>query len=149
MKRVTNLLSIIVLMIASACNSEQVTLSQDLPLTYSIQSRSENSSLSLPVGSQILLNAHGGIEIENQIFTYNGNTWENGNDYHWNNSKETTNVIALYPTYPNNNYTLSQLYSNGELEDILMTQKTYSPKEAIQLQFEHLFSLFTINIEET
>ena len=148
MKRVINLLSVIVLMIAYACNSEQVTLSQDLPLTYSIQSRSENSSLSLPSGSQILLNAQGGIEIDNQIFTYNGSTWENGNDYHWSNSEETTDVIALYPTYPNNSYTLNHLYSNGELEDILMAQKTYSRKETILLQFEHLFSLFTINLEE-
>lgn len=149
MKRVTNLLSIIVLMIASACNSEQVTLSQDLPLTYSIQSRSENSSLSLPVGSQILLNAHGGIEIENQIFTYNGDTWENGNDYHWTNSEETTNIIALYPTYPDNDYTQSNLYSTGELDDILIAQMRCSEKEAILLQFEHLFSLFTVNIDET
>ena len=148
MKRVINLLSVIVLMIAYACNSEQVTLSQDLPLTYSIQSRSENSSLSLPFGSQILLNAQGGIEIDNQIFTYNGSTWENGNDYHWSYSEETTDVIALYPTYPNNSYTLNHLYSNGELEDILMAQKTYSRKETILLQFEHLFSLFTINLEE-
>ena len=149
MKRVTNLLSVIVLMIAYACNSEQVTLSHDLPLTYRIQSRSENSPLSLHAGSQILLNARGGIEINNQIFTYNGSTWENGNDYHWNNSEETTDVIALYPIYPNNNYTQNELYSNGELEDILMARKTYSEKEAILLQFEHLFSLFTINMEET
>ena len=149
MRRVINLLSAIVLMIAYACNSEQVSLSQDLPLTYHIWSRSENSSLSLPFGSQILLNAHGGIEIDNQIFTYNGSTWENGINYHWTNPEGTTDVIALYPTYPNNNYTLSHLYSNGELEDILMTRKTYSRKETIKLQFEHLFSLFTINIEET
>ena len=149
MKRVTNLLSIIVLMIASACNSEQVTLSQDLPLTYSIQSRSKNSSLSLPVGSQILLNAHGGIEIENQIFTYNGSTWEDGNDYHWTNSEETTNIIALYPTYSNNDYTQSYLYSTGELADVLVAQMRCSEKEAILLQFEHLFSLFTVNINET
>ena len=149
MRRVINLLSVIVLMIAYACNSEQVTLSQDLPLTYSILSRSENSPLSLPFGSQILLNAHGGIEIDHQIFTYNGSTWENGNDYHWANSEETTDVIALYPTYPNNNYTLSHLYSNGELEDILMARKTYTRKETILLQFEHLFSLFSINMEES
>ena len=114
MRRVMNLLSVIILMIVYACNSEQVTISQHLPLTYSIQSRSENSSFSLPIGSQILLNAYGGIEIENQIFTYNGSTWENGNDYHWANSEETTDVIALYPTYPNNNYTQSHLYSNGD-----------------------------------
>ena len=149
MRRVMNLLSAIILMIVYACNSEQVTISQHLPLTYSIQSRSENSSFSLPIGSQILLNAYGGIEIENQIFTYNGSTWENGNDYHWANSEETTDVIALYPTYPNNNYTQSHLYSNGELEDILMARKTYSRKETILLQFEHLFSLFSINMEET
>ena len=149
MRRVINLLSVIVLMIAYACNSEQVSLSQDLPLTYNILSRSENSSTSLPSGSQILLNAHGGIEIDNQLFTYNGSTWENGNDYHWTNSEETTDVIAFYPTYPNNHYTLSHLYSDGELEDILMARKTYSRKETILLQFEHLFSLFTINMEKT
>lgn len=149
MKRVKNILLAIVLIIANACNSEQAILSNDFPLTCSIQSRSENTPLSLPAGSQILLNAQGGIEIENEIFTYNGSTWENGNDYHWTTPEEETDITALYPTYPNNDYSLTHLYSTGELADVLIAQKTYAGKENITLQFKHLFSSLTIHIEET
>ena len=148
MKRVKDILCIILLIVANACESEQVTLSNQLPFTCSIQSRSENTSLSLPIGSQILLNAQGGLDIENEIFTYNGSTWENENDYQWTNPEEESHIIALYPTYPNNEYSLTNLYSTGELEDILIAQKTYQGKENITLQFEHLFSSLTINIEE-
>ena len=66
MKRVKDILWAIVLIIANACNSEQVTLTNHFPLTCSIQSRSENTLLSLPCGSQILLNALGGLDIENE-----------------------------------------------------------------------------------
>ena len=149
MKRVKDILLAIVLIIVNACNSEQAILSNDFPLTCSIQSRSENTPLSLPAGSQILLNAQGGIEIENEIFTYNGSTWENGNDYHWTTPEEETDITALYPTYPNNDYSVTHLYSTGELADVLIAQKTYARKENITLQFKHLFSSLTINLDET
>ena len=109
MKRVKNILLAIVLIIANACNSEQANLSNHYPLTCSIQSRSENTSLSLPIGSQILLNAQGGLDIPNEIFTYNGSTWENENDHQWTNPEEEGHIIALYPTYPNNEYSLTNL----------------------------------------
>ena len=149
MKRVKDILLAIVLIIANACDSEQAILSNDFPLTCSIQSRSENTPLSLPIGSQILLNAQGGLDIENEIFTYNGSTWENGNDYHWTTPEEETDITALYPTYPNNDYSLTHLYSTGELADVLIAQKTYARKENITLQFKHLFSSLTINLDET
>jgi hypothetical protein len=149
MKRVKEILLAIVLIIANACDSEQVLLSDHFPLTCSIQSRSENTPLSLPIGSQILLNAQGGLDIENEIFTYNGSTWENGNDYHWTTPEEETDITALYPTYPNNDYSLTHLYSTGELADVLIAQKTYAGKENITLQFKHLFSSLTINLDET
>ena len=140
MKRVKNILLAIVLIIANACNSEQAPLSNRYPLTCSIQSRSENTPLSLPIGSQILLNAQGGLDIQNEIFTYNGSTWENENDYQWTNPEEEGHIIALYPTYPNNEYSLTNLYSTEELADVLIAQKTYEGKENITLQFKHLFS---------
>lgn len=149
MKRVKDILCIILLIVANACESEQVTLSNHFPLTCNIQSRSENTPLSLPIGSRILLNAQGGLSIENEIFTYNGSTWENENDYQWTNPEAETEIVALYPTYPNNDYSLTHLYSTGELEDVLIAQKTYQGKENITLQFKHLFSSLTINIEET
>ena len=149
MKRVKNILLAIVLIIANACNSEQANLSNHYPLTCSIQSRSENTPLSLPIGSQILLNAQGGLDIQNETFTYNGSTWENENDHQWTNPEEEGHIIALYPTYPNNEYSFTNLYSTGELADVLIAQKTYQGKENITLQFKHLFSSLTIHIEET
>ena len=148
MKRVKYILFVILLTITHACDSEQVVLSNHPSLTCSIQSRSEDSPVSLSDGSQILLNAQGGVIIDNQIFTYNNGIWKSGNDYHWSNPEKETHIIALYPTFPDNSYTSTHLYSNGELEDILIAQRTYPEKETITLLFEHLFSLLIMNFEE-
>lgn len=149
MKRVKYILFVILSIITHACDSEQVILSDHPSLTCSIQSRSEDFPVSLSEGSQILLNAQGGVIIDNQIFTYSGGIWKSGNDYHWSDTEKETHVIALYPTFPDNSYTANHLYTEGELEDILIAQKTYPEKGNITLLFEHLFSLLILNIEET
>lgn len=148
MKRVKYILFAMLLLTTYACDSEQMDLSNYSSSTCIIESRSEDSPASLSDGSRILLNAQGGIIIDNQIFTYDDGIWKSENDYHWSNPEKETHIIALYPTFPDNSYTSTHLYSHGELEDILIAQRTYPGKETITLVFEHLFSLLIINIEE-
>ncbi|MBQ8442904.1 MAG: fimbrillin family protein [Bacteroides sp.] len=149
MRRVLTLIPAFLIVLVYACHSEQVNLSYPLPSSSSILSRGESESTSLPVGSQILLNANGGISLENEIFTYNGNIWTNGQDIDWTEVQTETTVTALYPTYADNLYTSDNLYADGTLEDVLIAQETLSEKEEINLHFKHLFSSLILHIDPT
>lgn len=148
MERVQNILLAFLSVFFFACNTEQPLPSSQTSLKCTILSRGENSPQYLPTGSKILVNAHGGLIIENETFTYNGHVWESNELFQWANPLEETYIIALYPTYTDNNYTTENLYSNGTLEDVLIARKTLSEKETIELQFAHLFSQLTIHIED-
>lgn len=150
MKRVQRILYTFLAVILYACHSDFAIDSPIQPsFTCNIQSRGNENINYLPIGSQILLNANGGIELDNEIFTYNGSTWENENLHNWSFPEEETNITAIYPTYKDNSYTELNLYSKGQLEDILIARNTSSGKESIHLQFEHLFSSLIIHIENT
>lgn len=149
MRRVLTLIPAFLIVLVYACHSEQVNFSYPLPSSSSILSRGESESTSLPVGSQILLNANGGISLENEIFTYDGNNWNNGEDINWNEFQSETVITALYPIYTDNLYTSDNLYADGTLEDILIAQETLSEKGNINLQFKHLFSSLTLHFDPT
>ena len=150
MKRVRKVLYTFLVVLSFACHSDIAIIPSAQPsFTCHIQSRGKEDSNYLPIGSQILLNANGGIELDNEIFTYNGSTWESENIHNWTFPEEETNITALYPTYKDNTYTDLNLYSKGQLEDILIARNTSSGKESIHLQFEHLFSSLIIHIENT
>ena len=149
MKRILKLVPAFLFVLVYACNNEQAIPSYPLSSTYPILSRGDGDAASLPTGSQILLNANGGLFVENGIFTYNGSTWYNGQNLQWTDTPTETIITALYPIYENNNYTLDNLYSNGKLEDVLIAQDTLSKKGDINLQFKHLFSSLTLYFEPT
>lgn len=148
MKRVYNIFISLLIVVTYACNSESIFIPSEKSLfTCEIFTRGLNHEDQLPNGSTILLNATGGLHINNETFTYNGVTWQNDNDHQWTNPQEETNIIALYPTYDNQYYSTENLYSEGKLEDILISQHTFRKEESIQLQFKHLFSLLTVQVE--
>lgn len=149
MKRILLHIPILLLVLVSACHTEQVEFSHALSSTYPILSRGGTEEASLANGSQILLNASGGLSVENGIFTYNGSSWSNGQELHWTDESMETTITALYPTYTNNRYTSENLYAKGMLEDILIAQETLQEKGEINLQFKHLFSSLTLFIEPT
>lgn len=149
MKRILLHIPILLFVLVSACHTEQVEFSHALSSTYPILSRGGTEEASLANGSQILLNASGGLSVENGIFTYNGSSWSNGQELHWTDESMETTITALYPTYTNNRYTSENLYAKGMLEDILIAQETLQEKGKINLQFKHLFSSLTLFIEPT
>lgn len=149
MERVLKFIPVFIFFLLVACNSEQADLSYPLSSTYPILSRGESDGTSLPTDSQILLNASGGLSVENEVFTYNGSTWTSGQDLRWTDIQTETTVTALYPTYTDNEYTSENLYAQGTLEDILIAQDTLPGKGEINLQFKHLFSSLTLSIEPT
>lgn len=149
MKRILLHIPILLFVLVSACHTEQVEFSHALSSTYPILSRGGTEEASLANGSQILLNASGGLSVENGIFTYNGSSWSNGQELHWTDESMETTITALYPTYTDNRYTSENLYAKGMLEDILIAQETLPEKGEINLQFKHLFSSLTLFIEPT
>ena len=149
MKRILLHIPILLFVLVSACHTEQVEFSHALSSTYPILSRGGTEEASLANGSQILLNASGGLSVENGIFTYNGSSWSNGQELHWTDESMETTITALYPTYTDNRYTSKNLYAKGMLEDILIAQETLLEKGEINLQFKHLFSSLTLFIEPT
>lgn len=147
MKRVLSFIPLFLIILLSACHSESITPLFQGTATPVIVSRSTNSESALPVGSQILLNAQGGLLLENEIFTYDGTAWTSGQDIQWTEIQTETTITALYPTYTNHDYTSDNLYADGGLEDILIAQATLPGKENIHLQFRHLFSLLTLSFD--
>ena len=143
MKQLWLLFLILPVILWTSCETETLPSETPQSLAGNILSRS-NSIESLPEESKILLNARGGMTIEDKIFTYNGSSWSNDNGYQWENANETTYITALHP------HDISNLYEEDTLKDILIAQDTLRQGETdITLTFKHLFASFTLNVEES
>lgn len=143
MKQLWLLFLILPVILWTSCETE--TLPSETPQSLAGNILSRNNSIeSLPEESKILLNARGGMTIEDKIFTYNGSSWSNDNGYQWENANETTYITALHP------HDISNLYEEDTLKDILIAQDTLRQGETdITLTFKHLFASFTLNVEES
>ena len=148
MKRVHILIVLFLSVLAFACEPEVVFLPQESS-SYHIQIHSKglHQDNRLPQGSQILVNATGGLQITNEVFTFDGSTWENDNQYNWGDPQAETHITALHPVYEGHVYSVGNLYSSDGLEDVLICQQTFHKEDPIQLQFHHLFSLLSIHLE--
>jgi len=142
MKQIQLFLYILSVILLAGCSSEDLP-SVHKTLAGNILSRS-NDKETLPEGSQILLNAYGGLSIVDKTFTYNNGTWTNDNGHGWKEAEETTYITALYP------HDISNLYNEGALKDVLIAQDTLTQGEKdVTLTFRHLFASFTLNVDET
>lgn len=148
MKRVFIPLFILFLLLSQACNQDTLTTSSIQPsLSVLFSSRtSDNDHEELPEGSHILLNAQGGLELKNELFTLSGAQWCCETNLEWNDLQKETSITALYPVYEDKSYSFANLYTDKGLEDILIAQDTFSTKSKIELNFKHLFAKLTINI---
>lgn len=144
MKKFILLTQILLLSLLMACESDTPTLpSESKALAGNISTRS-NTTETLGEGSRILLNARGGLTIENELFTYNNGAWSNENGHKWGNAEETTHITALSP------HDATSPYNGDALKDILISQATLPPGETnVSLIFKHLFASFTLNVDET
>lgn len=144
MKKFILLTQILLLSLLMACESDTPTLpSESKALAGNISTRS-NTTETLGEGSRILLNARGGLTIENELFTYNNGAWSNENGHKWGSAEETTHITALYP------HDATSPYNGDALKDFLISQATLTPGETnVSLIFKHLFASFTLNVDET
>ncbi len=132
----------------TSCHTESIPQNTSTPIA-NIYSRGENYTTTIEAGSQALLNAQGMLDIDNEIFTFDGNSWKSTAEFKWNDTEETTYMTAICPVYEDKAYTGENLYSNGRLEDILIAKDTLSSKADINLQFQHLFSSLEVTIDSS
>lgn len=99
----------------------------------------------LPEGSMISFYAQGGIQAYNECLTLTNGNWNN-HQLQWSTQEEEARIKAYYP------HSVSAepaLYNEkGELTDLLICNKTFEHGTPIRLQFDHLFSLLTLNIDQ-
>ena len=142
MKALVLIVSLLFFSLLTSCEEESVPTNHKT-LAGNILSRS-NDKETLPEGSQILLNAYGGLSIVDNTFTYTNGTWTNDNGHGWKEAEETTYITALYP------HDISNLYNEGALKDVLIAQDTLTQGEKdVTLTFRHLFASFILNVDET
>lgn len=97
-------------------------------------------------GSQVLLNASGSLQINNEVLTYSANQWKTENPLYWTDITGEASVTALSPVYPNLTYMEEDLYRNNLLEDILYIKDIFPAGNEINFRFKHLFSLLTLHL---
>ena len=131
MKRVFIPLFILFLLLSQACNQDTLTTSSIQPsLSVLFSSRtSDNDHEELPEGSHILLNAQGGLELKNELFTLSGAQWCCETNLEWNDlQKETMNLLKDF--FVNNESVTKNEYDKNmkELADKLKELNEKSEK---------------------
>ena len=148
MKTFIAILSTFILIGLTSCHTESIPQNDYAPIA-NIYSRGESQAATIEAGSQALLNVRGMLDIQNEIFTFDGNSWKNTTEFKWSDTEATTYMTAICPVYKDKAYTTENLYSNDKLEDVLIAKDTLSSKADINLQFKHLFSSLEVTIENS
>ena len=148
MKTFIAILSTLILIGLTSCHTESIPQNDSAPIA-NIYSRGESQAATIEAGSQALLNVQGMLDIDNEIFTFDGNSWKNKTEFKWSDTEATTYMTAICPVYEDKAYTTENLYSNDKLEDVLIAKDTLSSKADINLQFKHLFSSLEVTIENS
>lgn len=100
----------------------------------------------LPVGSDVLVNATGALSATNECYRWSGAAWEGKQWLVWDRDSVTATFLALYPFYANYNYTSEELYSDGHLVDLLYDYQELSYQQEINPTFKHRFSQISIAV---
>lgn len=148
MKTFIAILSTFILIGLTSCHTESIPQNDSAPIA-NIYSRGESQAATIEAGSQALLNVQGMLDIDNEIFTFDGNSWKSDTEHKWSDTEATTYMTAICPVYEDKAYTTENLYSNNKLEDVLIAKDTLSSKADINLQFKHLFSSLEVTIENS
>lgn len=111
--------------------------------------RTTSGNNPFPTGGEALFNAKGAIEIDSKILTYQGGKWDGIGRLEWNNEYDEASLTILHPVYPNKLYTTENIYKESLLEDILIVKDTLHEPQEINLEFNHLFSKLTIEVNKS
>ena len=125
--------------------SKEISVPLDgISLINNSLSRSNSISL-LSQGAEISFFSRNGLESNGEILTYNGSYWEGETKMKWEEGQHDAFVKAYYPPLPD---TPEEFYnSEGQLNDVLIAQGNYPAYNPICLEFKHLFSKITFQID--
>ena len=139
MKQLWFFLSLMLIVLLNGCDSHPIP-SNTSNAVEGITTRGIHPTTSLPVGSKALFHMSEESNIENPVFTFDGNRWEGESIF-----QQSGTLTALYPAYNEEQFITENPYSNGQLEDILIAQSCFNSSD-IHLKFNHLFSMLTIHL---
>ena len=134
MKQLWFFLSLMLIVLLNGCDSHPIP-SNTSNAVEGITTRGINPTTSLPVGSKALFHMSEESNIENPVFTFDGNRWEGESIF-----QQPGTLTALYPAYNEEQFITENPYSNGQLEDILIAQSCFNSSD-IHLKFNHLLVL--------
>ena len=140
------LTAISLLTLLCSCNK---TLELQAPLpSFKTQITSRNTgNVSLPEGSTALFNISGDFQLANQILTYTNYMWNSEEPIQWPDPTRTIYLTAIHPAL--DEYSSNTLYTDNKLTDVLIAQDTLTTGNELEITFKHLFSAFTIHLNET
>lgn len=142
MKRFDIFISIVLSILLGSCDAQSLPSSTP-DLVEHIYSRGIIDGTSLPLNSQALFNTTGHTPINNEVFTFNGEVWENENMQI---PVGTQSLTALYPAYNGNTFITINPYTENALEDVLISQNAITDQTNLNLEFKHLFAKLTIHV---
>ena len=86
--------------------------------------------------------------IENQIFTYDGEHWKGEKEIPWTDEISSATLTAFYPAQNGDKFITESPYTENELMDVKIAKTNITDNLGINLNFNHLFSKLTFNIQE-
>lgn len=108
--------------------------------------RAAEENTQFQAGDVVSFFSQGGIEAENVRLTYKDGIWEHGGVLKWNTSGKTASFAAFYPSFESDDWNYYD--TDGFLKDIVYADGEVSSGMSIELNFQHLFSKITFEVDE-
>lgn len=152
--KITSIISLITLIILSACNKENTddTLFEDINISIKGTAMSDFSSKSrattiyyLTEYDSINIYSTGGIIANGDTLKYKNGEWTGLKNDKWETNGKDATVCAFFPML---NEQENNIYDNkGELIDIIYYKENVEFGNSVNLSFKHLFAKFKIDID--
>lgn len=108
--------------------------------------RAAEENTQFQAGDVVSFFSQGGIEAENVRLTYKDGIWEHGGVLKWNTSGKTASFTAFYPSFESDDWNYYD--EDGFLKDVVYADGEVSSGMSIELNFQHLFSKITFEVDE-
>ena len=148
MKQFKLFLCILCTSLLGACISEP-TPSDTNHVVGRILTRSSNAEEIVSEGQTALFNIFKESKaiIENQIFTFEGERWNGEKEITWTDDIPSATLTAFHPAQNGDKLITESLYTENGLIDVKIAKTTITNDTEIHLDFNHLFSKLTFNIQ--
>ena len=149
MKQLGLFLCILCSILLGACVSEPIP-SDTNHVVGRILTRNSNTEEVVSEGQTALFNVFKDTKtiIENQIFTFDGEHWNGEEEFTRTDDILSATLTAFHPAQNGNKLITESPYTEDGLIDVKIAKTMITDDSEIHLNFNHLFSKLTFNIQE-